>query len=150
MHKNILKRLKKTPVSQVWSPSYPSGYATAADLESGSVVRHEYKQRSFKMALSEQVVEVIPQVIVGPLQTVITVMCVLGVKEKRELESRRVGVEELAHRAQHESMSTIRTAAEWRLVRIEPLGDHVERAHVVVDRLTGETKHAVRERAHMW
>ena len=100
------------------------------------------------MSAVEQIVEVISQVVVGPLQTTVAAVRVLRMEQKRELQSRRIRLDEVAHRAQHEPMARIGAAAERSLVTVASFGDHVERAEVVVDRLSGETEHAVRERAH--
>jgi len=60
------------------------------NLKPGSVVRQEYKQRAFEVTAGQQILKMISEVIVGPLQTVIATVRVLVLKQKRKLEPRRI------------------------------------------------------------
>ena len=120
------------------------------NLKPGSVVGQEDEQRALEVTASQQVVEMMSKVVVSPLQAVVAIVRVLGMKEKRELELGRISFKQLSHGGHHERVTCLGAAAIRQLTAIAAFSDHVERAHVMVDRLSTETEHSIRERSHVW
>ena len=69
-------------------------------------------------------------------------------KDERELAAVGVAVEELALPVHHVGVARSRADAERTVDGVASLGSHVERAHVVVDRLTLEAEHSIGEPGH--